>query len=139
MTTPEPTPEAVEALASVVLPAMPNHCCGPDDMADCPWDAHDASGIARAVLAAGYVKPEWEPGRWYRAVAPDGTLWLETSNPDEVSDRARHGDRLERLYDSVQRHEWRAWDPEPRHLDQCCGGCETCSQVCPGCAPEPRS
>lgn len=59
MSTTEPTPEvAIEELASVVLPAMPNHCCGPDDMADCPYDAHDADGIARAVLAAGYVKSQ---------------------------------------------------------------------------------
>lgn len=51
----EVAPEAVEELTRVVLPAMPNHCCPPEDLTDCPYDAHEADGIARAVLGAGYV------------------------------------------------------------------------------------
>ena len=51
-------PKQVEELAAVIKPAMPNHCCGPDDIDDCPYDAHDAHGIAEAVIAAGWVSPE---------------------------------------------------------------------------------
>jgi hypothetical protein len=27
---------------------------------------------------------EWTPGRWYRLRTADGTLWMETSDPDEA-------------------------------------------------------
>jgi hypothetical protein len=53
-----PSTDDIEALAQVILPVLPNHCCEPGDVADCPWDAHDASGIARAVLAAGYLSSD---------------------------------------------------------------------------------
>lgn len=50
---------------------------------------------------------EWEPGRWWRAIAPDETVWAESSDEDEVRDLARPGDRIERLWITVVRQEWR--------------------------------
>lgn len=94
----EPTPEELSAVTNIIA----RFCASLTTSED----------AARAVLAAGYRKPEWEPGRWYRAVAPDGSLWLETSNPKEVHERARPGDRLERLWHTTEQNEWRPLDPE---------------------------
>lgn len=66
----EPTPEAVEALRHIAWRATDR------------LNRAESLKVARAVLAAGYVKEE------------------------------------------------------PRHLDQCCGGCETCASACPGCVEE---
>jgi len=41
---------------------------------------------------------EWQPGRWWRVVAPEGDIWCETSDEDEAREALRRGDRLERLY-----------------------------------------
>ena len=30
------------------------------------------------------MSEEWQPGRWYRIMNPDGTLWMETSDPFEA-------------------------------------------------------
>ena len=40
----------------------------------------------------------WRPTGWWRAVAPDGSLWCESSDEVEVRRMARPGD-------TVQRHE----------------------------------
>lgn len=54
---------------------------------------------------------EWEPSRWRRVVAPDGSLWCETSDEDEARRAMRPGDTLQRLW--VKNHsEWRAVDEE---------------------------
>lgn len=50
----EQTPD-VEALARVILPVLPNHCCEPGDVTDCPYDAHDASSIAWAILDSDWL------------------------------------------------------------------------------------
>lgn len=116
MTTPEPTPEAVEALAAVVdppafAPAVPKSM---REVAKLQWAARRlrATTAARAVLAAGYVLPEWKPGRWYRAIGPEGDLWCESSDRAEVVDLAREGDRLERIWHTTMTDEWRALDSE---------------------------
>lgn len=41
---------------------------------------------------------DWLQGRWWRVIAPDGSLWVETSNPEEAREKMRKGDRLERQY-----------------------------------------
>ncbi|KIA63016.1 hypothetical protein [Nocardia vulneris] len=54
----------------------------------------------------------FQPGRWYRILQPDGELWMETSDPDEVHrESQRTGWPVERLY---ERHEseWRADETE---------------------------
>ena len=38
------------------------------------------------------------PGRWWRVIAPDGSLWCETSSEDEAREEMRPGDRLERWF-----------------------------------------
>lgn len=49
---------------------------------------------------------EWSPTRWWRAIGPDGELWCESSDEQEVRDRARPGDRIEHLWSRTER-EWR--------------------------------
>lgn len=52
---------------------------------------------------------EWEPGRWWRVIAPDGSLWCETSDEREAREAVRPGDELQRIWQRPQ-YEWR---PEP--------------------------
>lgn len=40
----------------------------------------------------------WELSRWWRVIAPDGSLWCETSDMEEARNCMREGDTLERLY-----------------------------------------
>ena len=49
---------------------------------------------------------QWEPGRWWRAVAPDGSVWCETSDEQEARAAVRPGDRLFRLWQRSEQ-EWR--------------------------------
>jgi hypothetical protein len=39
-------------------------------------------------------EPEWEYDGWWRATAPDGSIWCETSNEQEVREAMRPGDTL---------------------------------------------
>ena len=52
------------------------------------------------------MNDEWEPGRWWKVVAPDGTLWAETSDEQEARGLLRQGDTLWRLH-VRQESEWR--------------------------------
>lgn len=47
-----------------------------------------------------------QPGRWWRVIAPDGSLWCETSDEEEARESVRPGDRLQRNYEFMVR-EWR--------------------------------
>lgn len=49
---------------------------------------------------------EWMMGRWWRVVAPDGSLWGETSSEREARSIMRPGDRLYKLWIREER-EWR--------------------------------
>lgn len=49
---------------------------------------------------------EWETDRWWRVLAPDGSLWCETSDESEARDAMRPGDELQRLWTRRQ-SEWR--------------------------------
>lgn len=52
----------------------------------------------------------WIPGRWYRLRTPDGKLWMETSDREEVMEEARRtGYPLQRQY----RREEMEWRLEP--------------------------
>lgn len=54
---------------------------------------------------------EFEPGRWYRINQPDGRLWMETSDPDEVfRESAKSGWPVERLWERTE-YEWRPAEP----------------------------
>jgi hypothetical protein len=50
--------------------------------------------------------PPMTPGRWWRVVAPDGSLWCETSDEDEAREVLRPGDTLQREY-RLEVTEWR--------------------------------
>ncbi len=49
---------------------------------------------------------EAAPGKWWRAVAPDGSLWAESSNEREIRERMRPGDTLQRSFVALK-SEWR--------------------------------
>jgi hypothetical protein len=46
--------------------------------------------------------PGWGPTRWWRAVGPDGELWCESSDEDEVREHARPGDQIQHLWRRVE-------------------------------------
>lgn len=50
---------------------------------------------------------DWVRGRWWRAVGPDGKVWAEASDEDDVRGRMRPGDKL--YYD--RRAELIEWVP----------------------------
>lgn len=52
----------------------------------------------------------WEPSRWWRVIAPDGSLWCETSSESEARDNVRLGDTLQRLWVPKVDGEWRNVD-----------------------------
>lgn len=53
------------------------------------------------------MSAEWQPGRWWRVTAPDGSLWCETSDEDEARAAVRPGDSLTRLWQRPAQYDWR--------------------------------
>jgi hypothetical protein len=49
----------------------------------------------------------------YRAKGPNGHVWAESSDPQEVYKRARPGDTLHRLDFYITTDGWQPWEPEP--------------------------
>jgi hypothetical protein len=49
---------------------------------------------------------EWEATGWWRVVAPDGSIWCETSDYSEALEVMRPGDKLERHWRRTE-EEWR--------------------------------
>ena len=64
----------VEALTVVILPALPNHCCPPGDLTDCPWDAHDAQGVAEAILKSDWLAAREQAARRETAEANEARI-----------------------------------------------------------------
>lgn len=64
--------------------------------------------LARALADAGLLAPGMRPTRTWRAVAPEGHIWCESSSEAEVRRHARPGDIVERLWATAVREEWRA-------------------------------
>jgi hypothetical protein len=48
---------------------------------------------------------QMQPTKWWRVIAPDGSLRAETSNEDDARQRVRPGDTLQRLY-MAQTSQW---------------------------------
>lgn len=58
----------------------------------------------------------WFPTKWWRATCPDGTLWCESSDGEEVRESAHPDDVIERMYRTSE-DEWRkAAGPSWRRL-----------------------
>jgi hypothetical protein len=51
----------------------------------------------------------FRPGRRWRVVAPDGSVWCESSSEQENRDAMRRGDKLYRIW-RVELTEWREAD-----------------------------
>jgi hypothetical protein len=87
------------------------HSCAPVDVA--PGDA----GLAEVtkLLTAAVAEEDtsdWEPGRWWQVVEPNGELWCETSSEKEAREAlttAPDGGVLNRLW----RREELEWRQEP--------------------------
>lgn len=56
---------------------------------------------------------EFKPGRWWRALGPDGKLWCESSDEGEVRRSMRPGDTLWRIM-RTEFCEWVQILPEPK-------------------------
>lgn len=52
------------------------------------------------------VMTDWAPGRWYQVIAPDGALWVETSDREEAISAVRPGDTIRRIWVRTE-SEWR--------------------------------
>ena len=66
------------------------------------------------ALDAGYgvlseMRASIRPGRWWRVITPNGSLWYETSSEEEAREEMRPGDRLERWWEM---HVPGRWMPE---------------------------
>lgn len=42
------------------------------------------------------LRPGWKPTGWWRVIAPDGSLWCESSDEEENRRVMRPGDKLQR-------------------------------------------
>lgn len=71
-------------------------------------DASRESDAATDTTTTG-----WEPSRWFRVTAPDGSLWCETSDEAEARRSIRPGDTLERLWRRTDQ-QWRT-EPQTTH------------------------
>lgn len=50
---------------------------------------------------------DWTPTRWYRILKPDGSLWMETSDPKEVkAESEKTGWPVEHLF-QLRKWNWR--------------------------------
>lgn len=56
----------------------------------------------------------WQPGRWWRVTAPDGSIWCETNDEDEARESMRPGDRLYRLF-TLSQEKWVPQKANPAH------------------------
>lgn len=57
---------------------------------------------------------QFAPTRLWRAVSPEGEIWCESSNEDEVRKRARPTDTLQQLWEGPAPFEWRTTHDGPR-------------------------
>ena len=57
---------------------------------------HTVATFTAEADARAYAASQWEPGRWWRVISPDDSLWCETSSEEEARNAMREGDRLYR-------------------------------------------
>lgn len=78
--------EAIRANVDAYVRPLPDDEDYSEDLSSAIIDSHgiDLRAVADAILAAGWTPPKpVKFGRWYRTVLPDGTLWAETSDPQD--------------------------------------------------------
>ena len=100
--------EAVADAHYIVGFGMETRCiCGewsyyPDESS---FDLHRAQMI---VAALDGMPKDMQPGRWWRVLDTDGTLWCETSYEAETRGEVRPGRTLQRLWLPIPGdNEWR--------------------------------
>lgn len=64
---------------------------------------------AGAAAERERISNDYHPGRWWRVLDPDGSVWCETSDEREARESMRPGDALFRLF-VLDRREWRSAD-----------------------------
>jgi hypothetical protein len=63
--------------------------------------------LVDALEAAGLVPARtWVPTRWWRSVEPDGSLWGESSDEEEVREMALERHTIQQLWSATE-VEWR--------------------------------
>ena len=63
---------------------------------------------ADALAAAGLLcEIEWEPAGWWRSVEPDGSLWGEASDEEEIRRLALDRHTIQQLWRNVEITRWR--------------------------------
>ena len=78
-------------------------------MAEADKRHENLSDVIRSALESymeGGSGPSFRPGRWWRVLAPDGSLWLETSRESVARQMARPGDTLQREYVTEPEDVW---------------------------------
>lgn len=68
---------------------------------------------------------DWQPTRWWRVIARDGSLWCESSDKGECQSKMRPDDTLQQLWERVEKRElWYTAPPEqPYGPGAWCGTC----------------
>lgn len=57
-------------------------------------------GLTPGIQADGpLAEGNWVATGWWLVVAPDGSIWCETSDQSEAMERKREGDKLFHLYE----------------------------------------
>jgi len=92
-----------------------------DGFTDAQWDAGTPGSRGHwlteadellAMLGGDQAITDWQPGRWWRVAAPDGTTWCLTSDEAEARAAVRPGDLLTREHTrSSVSHQWREVQP----------------------------
>jgi len=75
---------------------------------------HDSAGgyitffVVEIVLpSVPRVEREKQPTKWWRSITPEGKLWGESSDEEEIRRKARPTDIIQRYYQSEPVGEWR--------------------------------
>ena len=108
-----PTEAELDAAAQAVANAFYQMQGGDPSWPEAPKANEGDRALAHAALtaAAGVAGPSLRPGRWWRVLERDGSLWMETSVELEARSEAQAGRTLRRLWVAEGRSEWRseAW------------------------------
>ncbi len=103
---------ALDAVRNYVEQRSGRRSLDPDEIhsldVGCPTEATLRLSDLRSLLAeVEWLTGEFQPGRWWRVLQPNGKLWAETSDGEEAREIAKEkGWQLQRQWYS-ERTEWR--------------------------------